>query len=74
MTYNGYENYETWNVAQYINNDWYMIARQCIDWFQFRAWLHKEKIFKTPDNISLTDKLLDVETLNEVIIEVYKCK
>ncbi len=74
MMYNGYENYETWNVAQYINNDWYMIARQCKDFDEFKLWLYAESIYETPDNVKLRDEKLDTRTLSEVIIEVYKCK
>ena len=39
--YNGWENYETWNVALWVNNDegLYNIARRCVDYKQFVAYI-----------------------------------
>ena len=66
-TYNGWANYETWNVALWIQNDerLYNIARRYDDYFQFvkRMWFDA----KTPDGVSFTDPKLDWDELNDML-------
>ena len=68
-TYNGYRNYETWNVALWIQNDegFYNIARECDSYFQ---WLRSVADGSTPDGVNLFGKELDVKALDEMILEL----
>ena len=72
--YNGWKNWETWNVALWINNDYgnYLLAKESKDYADFiskifslsyRRWL-------TGDGVSWTDPELDLEALDEVIQEI----
>jgi len=74
MIYNGYRNFETWDVAQSIFHEWNMIARQCVDYQGLVRWLYRNNIQETSNNTSLEYQDLDIQTLNETIIEAYKCK
>ena len=71
QTYNGWANYETWNVALYIQNEYdlYMQARRCNDYLELfdRMTGHGAK---TPDGVSWADPELDLEELNEMIQEL----
>lgn len=74
--YNGYSNYETWNVALWIQNDesFYDFAKAC------RRALHPYKCFvsdlaemeclKTPDGVNWDDPDLDIEVLNKLMEEL----
>lgn len=50
--YNGWTNYETWNVALWIQNDqsFYATARQCDDYEEFVSALCKGCV-QTPDGV-----------------------
>lgn len=52
--YNGWRNYETWNVALYIQNDYklYQIAKGCRNYKQFLRMSISDRGFSTPDGIS----------------------
>ncbi len=73
--YNGWENYQTWNVALWIQND---------EWFYNEAKRHKSMrhpyrsfarslsgmgIDRTPDRISFTGLKLDHDELDALIRE-----
>ena len=74
-TYNGWKNYETWNVALWIGNDegLYNVAKQCRDYAEFREQMegiYGDTIaFGTPDGVAWNDSGLDVQALDEMITE-----
>lgn len=72
MNYNGYRNYETWNVALFISNDYeaYQEARKVGDYNSFVTWMALAGIYETKDKVKLKDNKLDVLHLNEVIEEL----
>lgn len=70
MTYNGFKNYNTWNVALYLNNDetLYNIARTCQSYEDF---VQKVGKMRTLDGVRFNDKKnLDYNALNIVIKEI----
>jgi hypothetical protein len=68
--YNGWANYETWNVALWIQNveKLYNIAKQFDNWKDFinlgMAWA---EVQVTGDDISFTDKKLNIKQLDKMI-------
>jgi hypothetical protein len=68
-TYNGWKNYETWNVALYMGNDYesYQIALGCRDYEDYRIRIVKTL---TPDGVDLWGDELDIEALDETIKEL----
>jgi hypothetical protein len=66
--YNGWTNYETWNVALWIQNDegLYDIARRCDDYSEFVSSIDG-LITKTPDGVSFTSAMLNDFQLNDMI-------
>jgi len=77
MSYNGWENYETWNVALWIENDegLYNIAYDCRDYKSFvefmREFDNSAIGFETPDGVSWKDSALDIEALDEMFEEMH---
>ena len=77
-TYNGWKNYETWNVALWIQNDEFLygMARDCrrnfnpyvdfVDCLYELGTISRE----TPDGVRWTDRNVDVEEINEMIEEL----
>ena len=70
-TYNGWANYETWNVALWIQNEFYLyeIAKESNNFAKFVSRV-EDIMWDTPDGVSLTDPKLDIEELNEMIDEL----
>jgi hypothetical protein len=62
--YNGWTNYETWNVALYIQNDYklYQIAKKCYSYQDFAFAVKFVAGQKTPDGVYwVSDKINNLE-------------
>ena len=68
MSYNGWTNYETWNVALWMDNDEtsYQYALIAKDYDHYRNM----KVYRTGDGISLWDSKLNIKELDEKIKEL----
>ena len=68
--YNGYANYETWNVALWIQNDYglYRMALRCGDYAEFQEFMIDDfGMSCTPDGVLWNDSELNHVELDEVI-------
>lgn len=70
--YNGWKNYETWNVALWIGNDegLYNIAREEKTYLGFVATMRDLDSTETPDHVAWNDSGLDIDALDEMISEL----
>ena len=73
MTYNGFKNYETWNVALWLQNDegMFCLARGSESYKEFYQVLNecgREDIqFTTPDGVRWDDPVIDIEAIQSII-------
>ena len=68
--YNGWNDWTTWNVALWINNDqcYYNIAKECRDYMDFLFEMHSMiGSFATPDGADWGEA--NIEELDEVIAD-----
>ena len=74
-TYNGWSNYETWNVAVWLQNDFgfYSGAIMCQHYRDF-IWLCVDGVMPpmTPDGVYFDDRRVDHEALDDMIRELSK--
>ena len=68
-TYNGWENYETWNVGLWINNDegLYNLAQQCSDYQEFVKEIGVG--YSTPDGVKYADPKVNVIQINSDVFD-----
>ena len=74
--YNGWANWETWNVALWLQNDenLYRMARRC----GWRGYTYEELVPRlmemmpnaTPDGVAWDDPELDYDELNELVADL----
>ena len=83
-TYNGYKNYETWNVSLWIGNDefLYQTAKACViyckspdtPWSKFVRCMMNGTIgrhlLQTGDGVSWDNPKIDVNKMNEMMREL----
>ena len=71
-TYNGWANYETWNVSLWIMNDigYYNLAKDIVDrGGTYGEFVHVIGYGETPDGVSWIDKKIDGIEINEMFQE-----
>jgi hypothetical protein len=70
--YNGWKNYETWNVALYIQNeeDLYRIAKGCKSYGHFLARAGIMPGEKTPDGVAWYNSRISKREVSEMIKEL----
>ena len=67
--YNGWTNYETWNVALYIQNDegLYYACRHMRDYWEVIEMLYDCGSTKTPDGVKWNDSKINHIEINEML-------
>ena len=67
--YNGWVNYETWNVGMWIANDegLYRFARECGSYAAFAGAMIQMGNPATDDGVAYDDDRLDLEELEECV-------
>ena len=68
-TYNGWANYETWNVSLWIQNEegLYNVAKQCANYQQLVDLLDDIGSTETPDGVKWDDAKIDGIEINEML-------
>ncbi len=72
MSYNGWANYETWNVALWMDNDEtsYEFARSSKNFSEYRKKQNLRAEPLTGDHVSLFDDKLNIKELDDKITEM----
>ena len=72
-TYNGFANYETWNVSLWLQNDYPLYHMAC-QWAEhgYKSLSHQLIAISpaTPDGVRWDDASLDIASLNEMLVEM----
>ena len=68
-TYNGWANYETWNVALWMQNDegFYSVAQQAEEIGDYIDFLFTNGHTSTPDGVEIDGPELDYEALDDLV-------
>ena len=71
QTYNGWANYETWNVALWIGNDeaLYRSARQCYSYQDFLNRYSDDS--ETPDGVKFNDSNINHVEMDDMMEELF---
>jgi hypothetical protein len=71
-TYNGYANYQTWNVCLWISNDHNLniLAKQCNSYDHFKILVREifersDFRFETPDGVAWSDSAVNLAEMKE---------
>lgn len=67
--FQGWANYQTWNVALYLDNDFnlYERSKNYASYKELAQNLADDGIFETPDGIAFNDSALSIKELNELL-------
>ena len=73
MSYNGWTNWETWNVAMWIGNDEMLNRIMTLsakgDWEMFKALAMQFGITKTPDGVEFEDLKVNQDEISKAHAE-----
>ena len=72
-SYNGFDNYETWNISLWVNNEegLYKLALSCGDYETLVKVLYDEfGVTETKDGVKFADPLLNIVQLNSNIFDL----
>ncbi len=71
-TFNGWTNYETWNVALYIQNEYglYELAKEIDSYKTFIDMMRELGSLETPDQVAWNDSGIDHNEINEMLKEL----
>jgi len=71
-SYNGYQNYQTWNVCLWLSNDelLYSLAKQCTSYDHFKILIREifdngTLRFETPDGVAWNDSGINMAEMVE---------
>lgn len=69
ISYNGWENYETWNVALWINNEYglHTFAMECGDYETFLDCIGSNAV--TGDGVKFNDPRVNVVQINSDVFD-----